>query len=76
MDQNNIPKDFPMEQALAFAKSSAGQQLINILQQSSGDDLDRAARLAASGNTAQAKDTLSSLLKDPDIQKLLKQFGG
>lgn len=76
MEQNNIPKDLPMDQVMAFAKSPAGQQLIRILQQNNTIDLNRAAQLAASGNTAQAKDSLASLLSDPKIQDLLKQFGG
>lgn len=76
MDQSNIPKDFPMEQALAFAKSPAGQQLMNLLRQNGSADLDKAAKLAASGDTTQARDALSSLLDDPQVRQLLKQFGG
>ena len=65
-----------MEQAMAFAKTGAGQQLIQLLQQKNNPDISKAAQAAASGNTAQAKEALSTLLSDPQVQQLLKQFGG
>ncbi len=76
MEQNGIPKDLPMEQVMAFAKSPAGQQLMQMLQRNNTADLNKAVQLASSGNTAQARDALSSLMADPKIQALLKQFGG
>jgi hypothetical protein len=72
MDNNNIS----MAQAMAFANSPTGQQLIRILQQKNDPKLTQAAQAAASGNTDQAKDSIASLLRDPQIQALLKQFGG
>ncbi len=76
MDQKNFPNGISMEQAMAFASTPAGQQLIRLLQQKNNPDISKAAQAAASGNAAQAKDALSSLLSDPQIQQLLKQFGG
>lgn len=76
MDRNHIPADLPMAQVLAFAKSPAGQQLIRLLQQKNSPEVENAARMAASGNSAQAKDALSGLLSDPQVRELLKQFGG
>ena len=76
MDQTNFPKGISMEQAMAFAKTGAGQQLIQLLQQKNNPDISKAAQAAASGNTAQAKEALSTLLSDPQVQQLLKQFGG
>lgn len=75
MAQNN-PQNFSMEQAMAFAASPAGKQLIAMLQKSSGADLAAAQRHAQAGNMEQAKAALSELLKDPQIRTLLKQFGG
>ena len=72
----NGNSSFSVEQAMNFAKSPAGQQLIRMLQQKDAAQLSRAAELAASGQTDQAKESLSSLLSDPQIQALLKQFGG
>lgn len=76
MEQNNRSQNFSMEQAMAFAASPAGKQLIAMLQQKGGTDLGKAQSYAASGNMEQAKDALTDLISDPQIQKLLKQFGG
>lgn len=74
MAQQN-PQNFSMEQAMAFAASPAGQQLIAMLQKKGSDDLSNAQKHAAAGNMEQAKDALSSLLSDPQIRAILKQFG-
>lgn len=71
-----MAQNFSMEQAMAFAASPAGRQLIALLQKSGNTDLSKAQAHAAAGNMDQAKEALSSLLKDPQIQALLKQFGG
>lgn len=72
MDQNQ----FSMEQAMSFANSKAGRQLMQLLKQRNDPNVQAAMQAAASGNQDQAKEHLSSLLADPQIQALLKQFGG
>ena len=57
-----LPQD-SMEQIRAFASSPSGKQLIAMLQKHNRD-LDA------------AKSALSSMLSDPQVQALLKQFGG
>ena len=76
MAQNNDFGHFSMEQAMAFAASPAGKQLISLLQSSNGADLSKAQAYAAAGNMEQAKAELSSLLEDPKIKELLRQLGG
>ena len=71
---SNLP--FSMEQAMAFAGTPAGRQLISILQQKGGADVQNAKTLAEAGNTEEAIKALSGLLSDPQIQELLKKFGG
>jgi len=71
-----MAQNFSMEQAMAFAASPAGQQLIAMLQQSTNADLTKAQAYAAAGDMEQAKQALSSLLSDPKVKELLKQFGG
>ena len=71
-----FPQNFSMEQAMAFAASPAGQRLIAMLQSKSGSEMSAAQSYAAAGNMEQAKKVLSSLLSDPQIQDLLRQFGG
>ena len=60
-----------MKQAMAFAKSDAGRQLYEMLQQTQGQQLQSAMDQAASGNYEGAKKALSSLLADPETRRLL-----
>ncbi len=76
MAKNNGFDSLSMEQAMAFAASPAGKQLIELLQRKSGADLTKAQAHAAAGDMEQAKTELSSLLSDPKIKALLRQFGG
>ena len=76
MSRNDNSSSFSVEQAMNFAKSPAGQQLIKMLQQKDAARLSKAAEMAVAGKTDQARDSLSSILSDPQIQALLKQFGG
>lgn len=76
MAQNQPSQNFSMEQAMAFASSPAGKQLLTLLQRKGGSDLARAQALAAAGDMTKAKDSLSSLLSDPQIRSLLKQLEG
>lgn len=76
MSSNNNQSGFSMEQAMAFAASPAGKQLIAMLQKRGGTDLTKAQEYAAAGNMEQAKDALSTLISDPQVKALLKQFGG
>lgn len=76
MAHNNDFGTFSMEQAMAFAASPAGKQLIALLQSKGGADLSKAQAHAANGNLEQAKAELATLLEDPKIKTLLKQFGG
>ena len=76
MAQNQEYHGFSMEQAMAFAASPAGKQLIALLQSKSGADFGKAQAHAAAGNMEAAKQELSALLSDPKVKELLKQFGG
>ena len=69
-------QNFSMQEALRLAESDAGQQLLALLRQSDSKKLRQAADLAASGDYDQAKQTLSFLLKNEEIQKLLRQLEG
>ncbi len=71
----NHSQNFSMQEAMRLAKSPAGQQLLALLQQKDSPALQAAMDQAATGNYAQAKDTLSALMASPDIKKLLAQMG-
>jgi hypothetical protein len=65
-----------MQEMLRLAASPAGKQLIALMQQKGGEDLQKAMKLAAAGDYTQAKDALQSVLSHPQAQKLLKELGG
>ena len=67
---------FSMEQAMAFAGTLAGRQLITLLQSKGSPDIQKAKSLAEAGRMEDAGKALSSLLSDPQIRELLKNFGG
>ena len=69
-------QNFSMQEALRLAESDAGQQLLALLQRSDSEKLRQAANQAASGNYDQVKQTLSFLLQNDEVQKLLKQLEG
>ena len=62
--------------ALHLAQTEAGQKLLKTLQSQNNDVLEQAMAQAAAGNPAQAKQTLSVLLKSPQVRALLEQLGG
>ena len=76
MNQNQPSQNISMEQIKAFASSPAGKQLIALMQHKGGMELSNAQSYAASGNMEKAKESLSALLSDPQIQALIKRFGG
>jgi len=75
MAKNNSLPNISMEQAMAFAASPAGQQLIAMLQKQNAADIHKAQAHAAAGNMDEAKKALSSLLSEPQVQAMLKNFG-
>lgn len=64
-----------VEQAMAFAATPAGKQLIAMLQSKRNMDFGKIQEQITAGNMESAKNELSSLLTDPQVQALLKQFG-
>ena len=67
---------FSTNDIMALASSPAGRQLLTLLQQSGGADLQKAMGRAAAGDMAGAKELLAPLLADPSIQALARQLGG
>lgn len=65
-----------IQEAMRLAKTPAGQQLLNMLQQNNSEELRQAMEKAAAGDMSQAKLAVSAMLKDPQVQKLLEQMGG
>lgn len=68
--------EFSLREAMRLAKTPAGQQLMALLQQSCGSELQKAMDRASAGDYAQAQQTISRLLQSPEAQALLKQMKG
>ena len=65
-----------IREAMRIAQTPAGQQLIQILQNSCDPNLQKAMSGAASGDLSYAKQALSAILNNPEAQELLRQIGG
>ncbi len=68
--------EFSMQDAIQLANSPVGEQLLSMIKKKNPDALNQAMAQANEGNFEQIKETMSALMKDKDIQAMLKQFGG
>ena len=75
MEDRKIPQEISLQQAMQFAQTPAGQQLIALLRATGGTEFQNAMQQAATGDYSKAKDVISRMLTDPEAQKLLKQLG-
>ncbi|MBR2311523.1 MAG: hypothetical protein IKA47_13515 [Oscillospiraceae bacterium] len=74
-----MAKDFQSispEEAMRLANAPAGQQLIAILKEAVGPEMQDIAKQAAAGNMDRVKQALEPLLNSSEIQKLIQQLGG
>lgn len=74
MEKNS--QNFSMEEAMKMANSPAAQQLIAILQQTNGAQLQKAAELAAAGDMKSAGKIVNGLLSgNSQAQKIAEELG-
>ncbi len=69
-------ENFSMQEALRMVESPAGQQLLALLQQQNGAQVQHIAKQAAAGNYENAMQSLKPMLESPQVQALLRQLGG
>ena len=74
MDEKNM--EFSSADLSRLLRSREAMALAAMLRQMDGQTLSRAASLAQSGRTAEAKQLLSPLMDDPKVQRLLRQMEG
>lgn len=72
MAQKN--EDFSQSQIARMLNQPEAQALLARLQQLDQSALQKAVQLAFQGNTGGAKDALSPLMNDAEVQKLTKQM--
>ena len=65
-----------MEEAMRLASSPMGQQLLKMLQQSGGPQLNHAMEKAAGGDYTAARAILTNLMQNPQAKALWEQMGG
>ena len=74
MEKNS--QNFSMDEAMRLAKSPAGQQLIALLQQSNGPQLQKAMDLASAGDMKSAGQIINTLLSSNEqAQGLIDRLG-
>lgn len=68
--------DSPMDlsEVMRMAQSPAGQQLLALLQQSSGEELRDAMEKASAGDYSQAKKTINAFLSTPEAKALMEKL--
>ena len=72
---NRKSDDFSVQEAMRFANTPAGQELISLLQQADHSQIQKAMSQASTGDLSSAQKTLSNILSSPEAQKLIKQLG-
>ena len=66
--------DDAIQKAKKLAQTPEGQQLIELLKQTGGADMEKALDCAASGNFSQIQNILSLLINNPDAKRLLDKM--
>lgn len=75
MAHNNTPGGVDMEAIRRFAQSDAGQKLFAALQQNHDPQIRQAIHEASNGDYNAAQKTVSQLIANEQIRKLMEQFG-
>jgi hypothetical protein len=68
-------QNFSVQEAIKLAKTDAGKQLIALLQQQNGKEIQNAMAQANAGDFSQAKQALNAILQNPEARALLQQLG-
>lgn len=71
----NLFNEASVNKAIQLANSSEGKKLLGILQSTKGNELDIVMNEAANGNYDQVKSMLSSLLREKEIQDIVRKIG-
>lgn len=66
--------DFSKEDLARLLASPQAQALARMLQQMDPGQLNQAAAMASQGNTEGAKQALSGVLQDPNVQQLIRDM--
>lgn len=76
MENNRPPQDAAVCKAMDMAQTPAGQALIALLQKSGGQAMEAAMSRAAAGDYTQVRALLSTIMADPEANRLFREMGG
>ena len=65
-----------IQEAIRMAQTPAGKHLIQMLRSSGDPNLQKLISNTSAGDQEAAKQALSAILNNPEVQKLLRQMGG
>ncbi len=73
---NQKSDNFSMEQAARLASTQEGQQLVGLLRNQQGANLDIAIAKANQGDYSALQKSVQQLLASPEAKKLMEKLGG
>ena len=66
--------EISQQKAAVLAKSEAGQQLLGLLQQQHGNEIQNVLAQAKAGNFGQVKEMMEKMMASEEAQRLLKKM--
>ena len=65
-----------LSKLMKIANSTAGQELLSLVQNKKDEKFDEAMQLAQSGDFSQAQEIISKILSTPEAETLMKKIRG
>lgn len=70
------PSNINLSKLMKIANSTAGQELLSLVQNKKDEKFDEAMQLAQSGDFSQAQEIISKILSTPEAEALMKKIRG
>ena len=70
------PSNINLSKLMKIANSTAGQELLSLVQNKKDEKFDEAMQKAQSGDFSQAQEIISKILSTPEAEALMKKIRG
>lgn len=70
------PSNINLSKLMKIANSTAGQELLSLVQNKKDEKFDEAMQQAQSGDFSQAQEIISKILSTPEAEALMKKIRG
>ena len=70
------PGNINLSELMKIANSTAGQELLSLVQNKKDEKFDEAMQQAQSGDFSQAQEIISKILSTPEAEALMKKIRG